>query len=154
MKMLPAIATLLSVLGGAFFLNAAKAAPPTSVPAEVHYVGHDDVAATLAKSGFLVKESGVAVQAVQRGPGAVEYHEHTSHIYFIVDGEATFVVGGTMIDPKRTAPDQLRSPTADGGTVYHLTKGDVITIPAKTPHWFKKVPTKTVAYYAVNIESE
>jgi hypothetical protein len=28
-----------------------------------------------------------------------------------------------------------------------MTKGDVITIPAKTPHWFKEVPTKTVAYY-------
>jgi quercetin dioxygenase-like cupin family protein len=35
----------------------------------------------------------------------------------------------------------------------HLTKGDVITIPAKTPHWWKEVPTKTIAYYAVNIEN-
>jgi len=91
---------------------------------------------------------------VQRGPGAVEYHEHTSHIYFIVDGEATFVVGGTMIDPKRTAPDQLRSPTADGGTVYHLTKGDVITVPAKIPHWFKEMPSGKLSYYLVSIETE
>jgi len=59
-----------------------------------------------------------------------------------------------MVDAKRTAPDQMRAPSLDGGTTYHLTKGDVITIPAKTPHWFKEVPTKTVAYYAVNIESE
>jgi hypothetical protein len=29
----------------------------------------------------------------------------------------------------------------------------VITVPAKTPHWFKDVPTKTVAYYAVNMEN-
>ncbi len=35
-----------------------------------------------------------------------------------------------------------------------LGKGDVITIPAKTPHWFKEVPTTTIAYYAVNIESD
>jgi len=154
MKILPVLATLLSVVFGAFLLTVVKAAPPTSVPAEVHYIGHDDVAATLAKSGFLVKESGVAVQAVQRGPGAVEYHEHTSHIYFMVDGEATFVVGGTMIDPKRTAPDQLRSTTADGGTVYHLTKGDVITVPAKTPHWFKDMPSGKISYYLVSIETE
>ena len=59
-----------------------------------------------------------------------------------------------MVDPKRTAPDQMRAPSLDGGTIYHLSKGDVITIPAKTPHWFMEVPTKTVAYYAVNIESE
>jgi hypothetical protein len=30
----------------------------------------------------------------------------------------------------------------------------VLAQPAKTPQWFKEVPTKTVAYYAVNIESE
>ena len=33
-----------------------------------------------------------------------------------------------------------------------MTKGDVITIPANTPHWFKEIPTQTIAYYAVNIE--
>jgi hypothetical protein len=43
-----------------------------------------------------------------------------------------------------------------GGATFEtaLLVPDVITIPAKTPHWFKEVPTKTVAYYAANIESE
>jgi hypothetical protein len=27
----------------------------------------------------------------------------------------------------------------------------VITIPARTPHWWREVPTQTIAYYAVNI---
>jgi quercetin dioxygenase-like cupin family protein len=48
----------------------------------------------------------------------------------------------------------MRAAAIEGGVTHHLTKGDVITIPAKTPHWFKEVPTKTVAYYAVNIDSE
>jgi hypothetical protein len=26
------------------------------------------------------------------------------------------------------------------------------TVPAKTPHWFKDVPTQTIAYYAINLE--
>jgi quercetin dioxygenase-like cupin family protein len=42
----------------------------------------------------------------------------------------------------------------EGGVTYHLSKGDVITIPAKTPHWFKELSTPTIAYYAVNIESD
>ena len=58
-----------------------------------------------------------------------------------------------MVDPKRTAPDQMRSENVEGATTYHLTKGDVITIPAKTPHWFKEIPTTTLAYYAVNIDT-
>jgi len=84
----------------------------------------------------------------------VEYHDRTNHVFIMVEGEATFIVGGTMVDPKRTAPDQMRAPSLEGGVTYHLVKGDVITIPAKTPHWFKDVPSKTVAYYAVNIESD
>jgi quercetin dioxygenase-like cupin family protein len=59
-----------------------------------------------------------------------------------------------MVDAKRTNPDQMVAAAIEGGETHHLSKGDVITIPAKTPHWWKDVPTKTVAYYAVNIESE
>jgi hypothetical protein len=35
-----------------------------------------------------------------------------------------------------------------------MSKGDVIAVPAKTPDSFEEVPTKTVGYYAVNIESQ
>ncbi len=45
-----------------------------------------------------------------------------------------------MVNPKDAAPGQKRADSIDGGETYHLSKGDVITIPAKTPHWFKEVP--------------
>ena len=42
--------------------------------------------------------------------------------------------------------DNLVAPTT-------ATLGDVITIPAKTPHWWKDTSkTGSVGYYAVNIE--
>jgi mannose-6-phosphate isomerase-like protein (cupin superfamily) len=124
------------------------------VSAAVHYVGHDKVTEVMSKGGSIVSDPGLVVLAQRREAGLVEYHDHTNHVFVMVEGEATLVVGGTMVDPKRTATDQMRAPSLEGGTTYHLSKGDVITIPAKTPHWFKEVPTKTVAYYAVNIESE
>jgi len=124
------------------------------VPAAVHYIGHDKVADVMSKGGPIVNDPGLVVLAQRRAAGEVEYHDHTNHVFVLVEGQATLVVGGTMIAPKRTASDQMRAPSLEGGTTYQLTKGDVITIPAKTPHWFKEVPTKTVAYYAVNIESE
>jgi quercetin dioxygenase-like cupin family protein len=40
----------------------------------------------------------------------------------------------------------------NGGQTHELKKGDVITIPAKTPHWWKEVQSKTIAYYAINTE--
>jgi mannose-6-phosphate isomerase-like protein (cupin superfamily) len=124
------------------------------VPAAVHYIGHEQVSTVMAKGGPIVSDPGLIVLANRRESGQAEYHDHTNHVFIMVEGEATLVVGGTMVDAKRTAPDQMRAPSIDGGVTYHLAKGDVITIPAKTPHWFKEVPTKTVAYYAVNIESE
>jgi len=142
------------LLAAAVLLTAAVVSLGGGVPAAVHYIGHGKVTEVMSKGGPIVNDPGLIVLAQRREAGAVEYHDHTNHVFIMVDGEATLVVGGTMVDSKRTAPDQMRAPSLDGGTTYHLSKGDVITIPAKTPHWFKEVPTKTVAYYAVNIESE
>ena len=151
MRILVTRATLVAM---AVLLTAAAVSLGGGVPAAVHYIGHDKVTEVMSKGGPIVSDPGLVVLAQRREAGQVELHDHTNHVFVIVEGEATLVVGGTMVDAKRTAPDQMRAPSVQGGTTYHLSKGDVITIPAKTPHWFKEVPTKTVAYYAVNIESE
>jgi mannose-6-phosphate isomerase-like protein (cupin superfamily) len=122
------------------------------VPTVVTYVHHDKVSATMAKGGSIINDHGLIVLAQRRGAGEVEVHEKTNHVFIIVEGEATFVTGGTLVDARQTAPDQRRAPSVQGGEIHHLSKGDVITIPAKTPHWFKEVPTQTIAYYAVNTE--
>ena len=121
-------------------------------PTVVTYVHHDKVSATMAKGGSIINDQGLIVLAQRRSAGEVEVHEKTNHVFIIVEGEATFVTGGTLVDARQTAPDQRRASSVQGGQTYHLTKGDVITIPAKTPHWFKEVPTQTIAYYAVNTE--
>jgi mannose-6-phosphate isomerase-like protein (cupin superfamily) len=122
------------------------------VPTVVTYVSHDKVSATMAKGGQIINDRGLIVLAQRRGAGEVEMHEKTNHVFIIVEGEATFVTGGTPVGVKDTAPGQRRAASVQGGETHHLTKGDVITIPAKTPHWFKEVPTQTIAYYAVNTE--
>jgi mannose-6-phosphate isomerase-like protein (cupin superfamily) len=151
MKLLPTLATMLTM---AFLLTATAVSFGGGVPAAVHYIDHEKVSAVMAKGGSILNDPGLIILANRREIGPVEYHDHTNHVFIIVEGEATFITGGTMVDAKRTAPDQMRAASIEGGVTYHLTKGDVITIPAKTPHWFKEIPTKTVAYYAVNIESE
>jgi mannose-6-phosphate isomerase-like protein (cupin superfamily) len=137
----------LAVAACAVTLMAAK-----GVPGTVTYVPHDKVTTTMQKGGQIIGENGLIVLAQRRGAGEVEVHENTNHVFIIVEGEATFVTGGTLVGAKNTAPGQIRAASSEGGHVYHLTKGDVITIPAKTPHWFKEVPTQTIAYYAVNLE--
>ena len=141
--------TVLAVLFATALLMAANGVPTT-----VTYVPHDKVSATMVKGGQIINDHGLIVLAQRRGAGEVEVHEKTNHVFIIVEGEATFVTGGTLVGARETAPGQVRAPSVQGGVVHHLTKGDVITIPAKTPHWFKEVPTptKTIAYYAINTE--
>jgi mannose-6-phosphate isomerase-like protein (cupin superfamily) len=140
MKFLLTLATLITT---AVLLTTAANSLGSGVPAAVHYIDHEKVAAVMAKGGSILSDPGLVILANRREAGPVEYHDHTNHVFIMVEGDA-----------KRTAPDQMRAASIEGGVTHHLTKGDVITIPAKTPHWFKEVPTKTVAYYAVNIESE
>ena len=143
MRCLPALAMLLTM---AVMVSA------DGVPTVVTYVPHDKVSETMAKGGSIVNDHGLVVLANRRGAGEVEVHEKTNHVFIIVEGEATLVTGGTLVGARDTAPGQRRAPSVDGGEVHHLSKGDVITIPARTPHWFKEVPTQTIAYYAVNTE--
>ena len=142
------------ILTAAFLFSSAAAPLGTGVPAAVHFIDHDKVTATLVKGGALINDPGLTVLANRRGPGAVEYHEHTNHIFFILEGNGTLITGGTMIDAKRTSPEQMTATSIENGEVHHLAKGDVITIPAKTPHWWKDIASGTIAYYAVNIESQ
>jgi quercetin dioxygenase-like cupin family protein len=107
--------------------------------------------AALAKGGTVVGASDVLVQGSHRDkPGGVEVHDHEMDVIYVIDGTATFVTGGKIVGAKNTRPGQWLGTDTTGGTVHHLVKGDVIVVPAGTPHWFKEVPT-TVSYYVVKV---
>jgi mannose-6-phosphate isomerase-like protein (cupin superfamily) len=98
MKYLLALAALLSTVA-LVTLGTTAGFPPG-----VHYVDHDKVAAAFVKGGRIIEDEGLIVIAnrgVQRG---AEMHDNTNHVFIIVDGEAEFVTGGKMVDPKVIAP--------------------------------------------------
>jgi mannose-6-phosphate isomerase-like protein (cupin superfamily) len=117
--------------------------------APVTYVDHDKVSEAFAKGTSIAKGPDHVVSGARRtGPGQVEIHEKETDVFYIVDGEATFVTGGKMIGGKQTKEAQWLGTNIEGGETHHLTKGDIIVIPAGTPHWFKEVP-KSINYYLV-----
>ena len=135
----------LAAVATAVLLVAAEGEGPATV------VDHDKVAALFEKGGAIAKGTGYSVSANRRtGPGQVEVHEKETDIFHVMEGEATLVTGGKMIGGKQSRPDQWLGTSIEGGTTYRLSKGDVVTIPAGTPHWFKEVP-KLVSYYTVKV---
>jgi len=135
----------LALLATAVLLTAAGGA------SGVTYVGHDKVDAALAKGGSLVTAGDLTVSCSHREkPGEVEVHEKETDVMHIIDGDATLVTGGTVVGGKPTKPGQIRGTDVKGGQAQHVSKGDVIVVPAGTPHWFKEVP-KSVSYYVVKV---
>ena len=49
-----------------------------------------------------------------------------------------------MVGGKETAPTEVRGASMDGGVVRQISKGDVLIIPAKVPHWFREIQPDNV----------
>jgi mannose-6-phosphate isomerase-like protein (cupin superfamily) len=140
-----------TVLMTAAILLTALAIPTPAQTPNVTYLDHEKVAAALAKGSSLMTAPNVTVSGAHRtGPGQVEVHDTETDVLYIIEGEATFVSGGTMVGGKVTRPGQHLGTDIQGGTTQRLTKGDVIVVQAGTPHWFKEVP-KSVNYFVVKV---
>jgi mannose-6-phosphate isomerase-like protein (cupin superfamily) len=137
------------------WLTAALSTTSLMIAADaVSYVPAEKVAPAVVKGGALAKGDGYTVSGVHRAKaGQVEVHEKETDIFYITDGSATFVTGGTMVGGKTTKTGQMLGTDIQGGETHQLSKGDVITIPAGTPHWFKEVPA-SVSYYMVKVIKE
>jgi len=71
------------------------------------------------------------------GPAAV--HETEAEMFYVIDGSATLVTGGKLVNEKRTNPENLTGTAIEGGSARPVAKGDFIIVPEKTPHWFSTI---------------
>ena len=116
---------------------------------EVVYVSKEKVFATTAAAGTLSTGSDHRVSMSRREEaGQSEVHDAETDVFYVMEGSATFVTGGTIVGGKTTAPGQVRGTGIINGTTHMLSKGDVVVIPKGTPHWFKEVP-EVVVYFVV-----
>ena len=117
----------------------------------VSYIDHDQVGLKLSKGGTMVSTPTYIVLGSHRDKqGQVEVHDKETDVFYVTDGQATFLTGGTMIGGKQTSPNQSLGTDMQGGESHSLSKGDVIVIPAGTPHWFKNVPDH-INYFVVKV---
>src|SRR6266545_3194150 len=122
--------------------------PPRAPLTKPAFLSHETVGGC-AKGGTFINTPEYLVQCSNRtGPGVVEIHKKETDVIYVIDGAATFVTGGTATDITAAETEQPRGKGIQGGEEHHLTKGDIVVVPAGQPHWFKEVPT-SVAYYVV-----
>jgi uncharacterized protein GlcG (DUF336 family) len=113
------------------------------------YLPATQVSAAFMKGMPLLETVGYKIHASRReAQGLAEVHTRDTDIIYVLDGSVTFVTGGAIVDAKVVAQDEIRGSRIDGGTLHALNKGDVIVVPAGTPHWFYQVD-EAFLYYVV-----
>ena len=104
-----------------------------------------------AGGGLLLDTKGYKLDAGRRAaPGEVEYHERFVDVMHVVQGTATVVTGGSMVDAREVAPGELRASAAEGGEPHELSEGDVLAIPNGVPHQFTEV-SNPFLYFVVKV---
>jgi len=119
----------------------------------VTYLPAKQVSNAFVKGMPLTRGMNYKVDASHRDePGIVEVHTRDTDIIYMLEGSATLVTGGTVIDGKTIEPEEIRGSESKGGESRTITKGDVVIIPNGTPHWFKEV-NGPINYYVVKVRS-
>lgn len=117
--------------------------------AKVSFVPRDQVAAGFLKDANLISDAGFRVNASRRdGPGEAEVHLGDTDIFYVLQGHATLVTGGEVVQPRNVSATEIRGAELRGGEERRIGQGDVITIPRGVPHWFKQVDAP-FTYYVV-----
>ena len=90
--------------------------------------------------------------AHREADGQPELHETQADVFVVESGSATLVVGGTMVNAETTAPHEKRNGTIQGGTRQKLSAGDIVRIPANTPHQLVLDGAKEFTYFVIKIK--
>jgi mannose-6-phosphate isomerase-like protein (cupin superfamily) len=146
---LPAFASTLALTGVMVMATTGQAQTPG-----VSHTSAADVKALFAKvgGGTVTDDPHYKVMVSTRtGGGEAEQHARDTDIFYIVEGSATFVTGGTIVGAREIAANETRGTGLDGGVEQTLSAGEVVTIDAGVPHWFKAVNGQ-VRYFVVKVK--
>jgi mannose-6-phosphate isomerase-like protein (cupin superfamily) len=117
------------------------AAPPAGSPATYKSEKEllDVLAKATARAGMttsnIAANDQYSINIVHRDePAGAVAHAGNTELHYIIEGVGTIVTGGTIV--RGAAP---ASATIENGITRRVTKGDVVIVPANTPHWYKEI---------------
>jgi mannose-6-phosphate isomerase-like protein (cupin superfamily) len=88
----------------------------------------------------------------REGDGEAELHEGQADVFVVESGAATLVAGGEIVEAKTTSPGEIRGTSIRGGERVRLGAGDIVHIPAKTPHQLLIEPGGKFTYFVMKVD--
>ena len=92
--------------------------------------------------------------ARREATGSAEVHEHEADIFVVEGGEAMIVTGGKVVNGHREKPGEIRGSSIEGGERHRLATGDIIHIPAGTPHQLLIEKGKPFTYFVIKVTGQ
>jgi mannose-6-phosphate isomerase-like protein (cupin superfamily) len=68
------------------------------------------------------------------GTAPAALHEKDAELFVVLQGTGNIVTGGKLVDEKRVNANNLSGPSIAGGNSQSVAAGDMLIVPANTPH--------------------
>ena len=75
--------------------------------------------------------------SVRTSSGGAEVHAHYDDVFVVTQGKATLTTGGTIENAKTGDDGETKGTDIQNGNTQVISVGDVLNIPAGTPHQLK-----------------
>jgi hypothetical protein len=83
-----------------------------------------------------------------------EVHVNAADFDVVQSGGCTLVMGGTLKDGRTTGAGEMKGASIDGGQSYELAAGDIVNIPANTPHQMIVPAGGQITYFLMKIPAK
>ena len=118
----------------------------------VIHIDHAKVDEAFKKGEVLLAKDNYRIHAGFRDKAGIpEVHATDVDIFYITEGTASFVIGGSVVEPVTTEPGETRGKEIKGGETRKLVKGDVVVIPP-TCHTGSRKCQGTFKYFVVKVK--
>jgi len=111
--------------------------------------GNGAAADTLQKYGV-----DYTMLSVRTKDGVAELHEKFADIFVVMDGSATLLSGGELENPASTGPGEMHGTSILHAATTSLSKGDVVHIPANTPHQMLVPRGTAITYFVIKVKEK
>jgi mannose-6-phosphate isomerase-like protein (cupin superfamily) len=133
-------------------------------PAKAEVFSADQVHAQLAQSAQQAASKGsggatlgsygshTIMLSERTASGRAEVHAHFDDVMYVIDGKATLITGGDVIDPHDGANGETNGSGIRNGLSQAVAAGDIIHIPAGVPHQLVIAPGTTYVALVVKVK--
>jgi quercetin dioxygenase-like cupin family protein len=84
--------------------------------------------------------------------GGAEIHAHFDDVMVVIEGKATLITGGAVIDAHTGADGETRGAGIRDGVTQVIAAGDVVHIPAGVPHQLLIPPGTTYSALVIKVK--